>query len=111
MKLARQLVSTWALAAVLAACTVHGEGSMSAETTPVVYQEPPPPQVEPVQVRSGFMWVKGRWRWQSGQWVWIGGHWERERAGYTWTDGRWEHRGHQWVWVDGSWTTASQPSP
>ena len=94
----------------LAACTVHGSGSMAVETTGVVYQEPPPPQVETVEVRPGFVWIKGRYNWQNGQWAWVGGHWERERAGYVWTDGRWEHRGNQWVWVEGSWAVSSQPA-
>ena len=95
----------------LSACAVKGSGSMQVETTGgVVYQEPPPPQVETVEVRPGFVWIKGRYQWRNGQWAWVGGHWERERAGYVWTEGRWEHRGNQWVWVEGSWAVSSQPA-
>ena len=65
------------------ACMVHGRGSMAVEsTTPVVYQEPPAPQVEVEysQHRPGYVWVRGRWNWTNGQWAWQAGHWERERA-------------------------------
>src|SRR5205085_4726073 len=87
--------------AIAPACVVSGSGSVGVEaTTPVVYSEPPPPQVETVSVRPGFVWIRGRWDWRGGQWVWAGGHWERERANQMWAEGRWEHRGTQWVWVD-----------
>src|SRR5690349_5322446 len=105
----RHLVK-FALAGALAACTVHGSGTMAVDTTAEVYQEPPPPQAETVTVRPGFVWVKGRWQWTNGQWAWVGGHWERERAGYAWSEGRWEHRGNRWVWVEGSWTVSSAPA-
>jgi hypothetical protein len=106
----RHLVKAIGLAAILGACTVHGSGSMSVETTGEVYQEPPQPQVETVTVRPGFVWIKGRWNWTNGQWAWMGGHWERERAGYVWSEGRWERRGNRWVWVDGSWAVSSMPA-
>ena len=109
----RQLVATLGLAAALAACAVHGSGSMSVETTGEVYQEPPQEaqvEVQASEARPGFVWIRGRWNWQSGQWTWLGGHWERERAGYAWSAGRWEHRGNRYVWVEGSWVTSSQPT-
>src|SRR4051794_31960968 len=91
------------IALALPACVVSGRGSLQVEsTTPVVYQEPPPPQAEVVSARPGFVFVRGRWDWRNGQWVWMGGHWERERAGYVWNEGRWNQRGNQWVWVEGS---------
>lgn len=98
-----------ALATGLAApgCVVRGSGYVRASTTPVVYQEPPPPQVETVSVRPGFVWVRGRWDWRGGQWTWIGGHWERQRAGYAWTEGRWERRGNSWHWIEGSWAVST----
>lgn len=106
---ARHLVVALGLA-IGPACVVSGSGSVGVEaTTPVVVQEPPPPQVEAVTARPGWLWIKGRWNWQGGQWVWAGGHWERERAGYAWTEGRWEARGNQWVWVDGTWAAAPAP--
>lgn len=94
-----------ALSAGIAApgCAVRGSGYVGVSSTPVVYQEPPQPQVEQVSTRPGHLWVRGRWDWQNGQWQWIGGHWERERAGYAWNEGRWERRGNSWHWIDGTW--------
>ncbi|MDB4963059.1 MAG: hypothetical protein JWP01_3058 [Myxococcales bacterium] len=101
-----------AIAAGIAApgCTVRGSGYVGASTTPVVYQEPPQPQVEQVSSRPGYVFVRGRWDWQNGQWAWIGGRWERERAGYAWSEGRWERRGNSWHWIDGTWSASSSGS-
>ncbi|HEU0031106.1 MAG TPA: hypothetical protein VFQ53_10775 [Kofleriaceae bacterium] len=98
-----------ALALAAPACVVRGSGTMavSGSTTPVVYSEPPPEQVETVTVRPGFVWVRGRWDWRNGQWAWVGGHWERERAGYAWQPGRWERRGNAWHWVEGRWAAGA----
>jgi len=85
-------------------CVVRGSGHIS--TTPVVYQEPPQPQVEPVAERPGYVWIRGRWDWQNGQWQWLGGRWERARGGYAYSDGRWERRGSSWHWVEGTWTVS-----
>lgn len=109
-----------AFAAASTGCVVRGRahGHVGVSTTPVVvYQEPPPDQVETVTVRPGYVWVRGRWDWRGGQWVWIGGRWERERANYTWSPGRWERRGSSWHWVEGNWvaggsaTVTSGPGP
>ena len=96
-----------ALAAGIAApgCVVRGSGYISG-TSPVVYQEPPQPQVEQVQQRPGYVWVRGRWDWQNEQWQWLGGRWERERGGYAYADGRWERRGSSWHWVEGQWSAS-----
>jgi len=109
MKRVLHLVSVIALAAAAPACVVRGTGTVGVEGTTTVYSEPPPPQVETVEMRPGFVWVRGHYVWMNGQWTWSGGHWERQRAGYAWTEGRWEQRGNAWVWVDGNWVVSSQP--
>ena len=93
------------------ACMVRGSGYVGASTTPVVYQEPPQPQVETVNERPGYVWVGGRWDWQNSQWTWIGGHWDRDRAGYAWSQGRWERRGSSWHWIDGTWSASVTTGP
>lgn len=98
-----------ATAVFIPACMVSGGGTMSASTTAVVYSEPPPDQVEPVTVRPGQVWIKGRWDWRNGQWVWVSGRWEAERQGRTWSHGRWERRGNQWHWIEGTWVASSDP--
>jgi hypothetical protein len=93
-----------ALAATVPACVVSGQARVRTRGAVVITEAPPPPQEERIEVRSGYVWVRGRWDWQ-GRWVWVPGHWERERAGYMWSDGRWEQRNNQWVWVEGEWRT------
>src|SRR5690349_3312968 len=90
-------------------CTVSGQGTIGVETTPVVYQEPPPPRVETVTVNPGHIWIKGRWQWVNGNWAWVNGHWEAQRTGYMWSEGRWERRGNRWEWVEGTWAVSSTP--
>jgi len=92
------------LAAVVPACVFSAQGRVRTHGTVTVTEAPPPPQEEVIEVRSGYVFVRGHWDWQ-GRWVWIAGHWERERAGYMWAEGRWEQRGNQWVWVEGEWRT------
>lgn len=102
----RHLLFGLVIALSVPACRVDGTARVHAGAT-VVYQEPPQPQVEKVNERSGFLWVKGHWDWQNGQWAWIGGHWEPERTGSQWREGRWERRGSSWHWVPGEWIAGS----
>jgi hypothetical protein len=88
--------------ALVPACAVQGSARVHTGAT-VVYQEPPQPQVEKVNERAGYIWVKGHWNWQNGQWAWVGGHWEKERTGSQWREGRWERRGSSWHWISGEW--------
>jgi hypothetical protein len=107
----RTLILVFGLAVASQACVASGQATMGVDTTPVVYQNPPPARVETYGTRPGFLYVKGRWNWQNGQWVWADGHWERERAGYAWNDGRWEQRGNRWEWIEGTWAVSSGPPP
>ena len=93
------------LVATVPACVVSAQGRVRTHGRVEVTEAPPPPQEERIEVRSGYVFVRGHWDWQ-GRWVWVPGHWERERSGYAWSDGRWEQRGNQWVWVEGEWRTA-----
>lgn len=114
MVCARTLICGFGLAAVLGStgCVVRGHGSVGVRpASVVVYDAPPPPRVETVETRPGFIWIRGRWVWNGGQWTWRDGHWERDRVGYSWSAGQWEQRGNQWVWVEGRWTASSQPAP
>ena len=93
-----------ALAAAVPACVVQAQGRVRTRGAVVITEAPPAPQEETIVVKSGYVWVRGRWDWQ-GSWVWVPGHYERERAGKAWADGRWEQRNNNWVWVEGEWTT------
>jgi len=64
---------------------------------------PPPPRLEVVQPRRGFVWVEGGFTWRDGRYVALPGHWERERHGYRWQVGRWEPETDHYEWTPGGW--------
>ncbi|HUJ57407.1 MAG TPA: YXWGXW repeat-containing protein [Kofleriaceae bacterium] len=101
----RQFVAAAALGLCAPGCVASGSGTVAIETDDgaTVEREPPPPQVEAIEVRPGFVWIRGRWVMRRGQWVWVGGRYERARVGYAWSPGRWDRRGDRWVWVEGRW--------
>ena len=64
---------------------------------------PPPPAIEVVAPRPGYVWVEGGFEWRYDRYVRVPGHWERERPGRRWQPGRWEPQGDHHVWVRGGW--------
>ena len=81
-------------------CFATATGSVGGE---VIVDDPPPPREETIEVRPGFLFIRGNWERRGGRWEWRAGHWERERANQHWTAGRWERRGNTHVWVEGRW--------
>ena len=100
----RRILSAFVLATTVAAiapaCVVSGTARMRGT---VAYSQPPPPQEEAVEYRSGYVWIHGRWDYQGDQWVWVNGRWEQERQGYQYSEGQWVQRGSSWHWVEGNW--------
>jgi hypothetical protein len=85
-------------------CMVEARGHVSAPMAVVeVDEEPPPPRVETVEFRPGFVRIEGRYVRNGNRWAWRDGYYERERVGYAWDQGRWETRGNHHVWVEGRW--------
>jgi len=64
---------------------------------------PPPPIVEEVKPKAGFIWVKGYYEFKDGDFEWVAGHWERERAGKRWGDAHWDNVGGKWTFTAGTW--------
>jgi len=67
---------------------------------------PPPPRDERLEVKPGFVFLKGHWDWDNGEWTWVAGRWERERAGSRWREDRWDQRNGEWILVGGGWEAA-----
>ena len=65
---------------------------------------PPPPAMEQVRPRRGWVWVEGGFEWRHGKYRRLRGHWERERQGQHWHSGRWDWRGDHYEWVPGAWS-------
>jgi hypothetical protein len=89
-----------ASASPLAGCVATATGEADGE---VIVDEPPAPREEVVEVRPGFIFIKGHWAREHGRWAWRAGYWEHERAGQRWVAGHWDHRGRGHVWVEGRW--------
>jgi hypothetical protein len=110
----RSMVTAMSLGALVASsflasgCVVRTRAKVTATAEPiyVVDEAPPPPREERVEVRTGYVFVRGYWVNRGGQWEWRAGHWERARAGYEWQPAHWERRGHRYHWVEGRWATA-----
>jgi len=82
---------------------------MTLTTSPVVAWNDapggptPPPPMERVRARHGWVWVEGGFEWRHGRYRKLPGHWERERPDRHWHSGRWEWRGDHYEWIPGSW--------
>lgn len=64
---------------------------------------PPPPRVERVVVRPGYVWSPGYWRWTGVRHVWVGGYWVPARPGYRWVGSSWARWGEGWHFRPGHW--------
>jgi hypothetical protein len=71
----------------------------------VVYQQPPPPQMEVIAPAPvvGYTWSAGHWRWGNGAWFWTPGQWIAPRPGYSYLPGYWGRRGGAWVYQPPHW--------
>jgi hypothetical protein len=69
-------------------------------------EAPPPPRVEVVHPRHGYVWVGGHYGWRHRRYEWDRGHYVRERPGYGWRGGAWEYREKNYEWRPGHWDRA-----
>jgi hypothetical protein len=65
--------------------------------------EPPPPRVEVVEPRPGYVWMGGHHAYRGHGYVWVPGRHERERRGWEWRDGAWERHEDHYDWHRGGW--------
>ncbi|MFI4959222.1 MAG: hypothetical protein ACHP7C_08705 [Lysobacterales bacterium] len=111
------LASLVAATALASGCVVeepvHRQRPVVVER-PVVQREyvevvaprpPPPPIVEQVELRPGYIWARSYWRWDGRNYVVERGHWEPERRGYRYSHPHWEQRGDGWHWRAGVWVS------
>lgn len=95
--------------AVLAAAGVHGRmlqdrvAGAGDGVTVIAPRPPPPPMLEQVAPRPGYLWAHGYWRWNGRDFVAVPGHWEPVRPGYRYVNPHWEHRPDGWHWRVGVW--------
>ena len=88
----------------LIACNAAGLSSpVFAETQLLVDSAPPPPRIENVPHRDGFIWASGHWEWHGHSWAWVDGSYLYEQRHATWIPDGWEPHGTQWQYVPGHW--------
>jgi len=73
------------------------------DPAPQQQDAPPPPIIEAVTPRRGYVWAKGRYEWRNGDYEWTPGHWERERKNKRWVDGGWQNVSGSWTFSIGGW--------
>lgn len=101
-------IRPWLLCALLGTGLAGAAMASPAQARAVVEvsvrSAPPPPRVERVVVRPGYVWSPGYWHWNGRRHVWVGGRYVLARPGYVYVGPRWEHRGpgyrfHRGYWV------------
>ncbi|RZL61157.1 MAG: hypothetical protein EOP81_17890 [Variovorax sp.] len=102
---------SFVLAAVLtaAAWPAAAQVSVNINVPGVVQMAPPPPRFErPPPVRSGQVWIPGRWQWNGRDYVWAGGRWQTARRDYSYAPGQWVQADGGWRWREGDWRRAER---
>jgi hypothetical protein len=66
-------------------------------------EAPPPPRVEQIHPRHGFVWDPGHWVWRGHHYSWVRGHYVRERRGGEWRGGAWDRHDDHYDWHPGGW--------
>jgi len=102
----------WILLLAMTASPTPFASSLNPIASPTVIAQagdwrgnpPPPPSVERVRPRRGFVWVEGGYDWRGRRYVRLRGHWERMRPGRQWHGGHWEWQGDHYAWVLGAWS-------
>jgi hypothetical protein len=64
---------------------------------------PPPPRIENVPHRDGYVWAAGHWEWNGKSWTWTTGSYLVEQRHAQWIPDGWEPAGAQWRFVPGHW--------
>src|SRR5262252_4208082 len=100
--LPRALV-TFPMMAWMACSAVGLSSTVLAATQLLVDSAPPPPRIENVAYRQGYVWASGHWEWNGHSWGWIDGSYLLEQRNAHWIPDGWEQHGTQWQYVPGHW--------
>jgi len=95
------------LAATAFAAPTRASAGVGAES---VDQSPPPPRVEKVEPRDGYVWAPGYWEWNRVSYHWVTGRYIFQRRRYHWVADQWEHAGGHWHYVRGRWDRVETPA-
>jgi WXXGXW repeat (2 copies) len=82
----------------------------SAEVAITTSLSPPPPRIEKVEPREGFVWAPGYWEWSHRSYHWVTGSYIFERRRHHWVAGQWKQEGGQWHYLRGRWERIEAPA-
>ena len=82
----------------------------SAEGDITTRLSPPPPRIENVRPRDGFVWAPGYWEWRHRSYHWVTGSYIFGRRRYRWVADQWKQEGGQWHYLRGRWEHIETPS-
>jgi hypothetical protein len=74
-----------------------------AQVTITTNVSPPPPRVERVALRDGFVWAPGYWEWSHRSYHWVTGSYIFERRRHHWVADQWKQDGGHWHFARGRW--------
>ncbi len=77
--------------------------ALAAAANTVSEVAPPPPRIENVPHRDGYVWASGHWEWNGKSWTWTTGTYLVEQRHAQWIPDGWEASGAQWRYVPGHW--------
>ncbi|MDY4295045.1 MULTISPECIES: hypothetical protein [unclassified Xanthomonas] len=100
---ARRLLLATLLGGALAGAMAAAPAQAREVVELSVRAAPPPPRVERVVVRPGYVWMPGYWQWNGRHHVWVAGRYVVERPGYVYVGPRWEHYGPAYRFHAGYW--------
>lgn len=90
-----------ALGSISCAAAPARAGDVEVTVAPIALVAPPPPRVETVVVRPGYVWSHGHYYWNSTRYVWIPGRYVTYRHGYVWNHPRYVYRANRYYYVRG----------
>lgn len=82
---------------------ITAPSAVLAGTQLLVDSAPPPPRIENVPHRDGFIWASGHWEWSGHSWSWVDGSYQYDQRHAHWIPDGWQPEGTQWRYVPGHW--------
>jgi len=98
------------LALCLAIAAIAAPIVASAEVAITTNVSPPPPRVERVRPRDGFVWAPGYWEWSHRSYHWVTGSYIFERRRQRWVADQWKQEGGHWHYLRGRWERIETPA-
>ena len=92
------------IGAIAAPIVVNAKGEITTSFSP------PPPRIEKIKPREGFVWAPGYWEWSHRSYHWVTGSYIFERRRHLWVADQWKQDGEHWHYLRGRWERIETPA-